>query len=145
MVELLLQNPDLVDTSDDDGFTPLHVAAHRGYSDVLNHLIRAQASVDSQTNHGHTPLITASEMGHEACVDILLASKVYTVGFRLYPMTFLQANVNATASDGCSALFAAAEYNHVECCQHLLQHQADSNLLVCTRRFVLVSPPLMLC
>ena len=100
MVELLLRLPhhQYLNKSDNEGFTPLHAAAHRGHGEVAQILIDNNASLDCTSSHGHTPLITASEMGHVACVEALLIAKVESM-YKECPMRYC---VDAGKCQRCS-------------------------------------------
>lgn len=50
----------------------LHEAAERGYVCIINLLVGAGASVNTQTSKGDTPLIIATRRGHLPAVEILL-------------------------------------------------------------------------
>jgi hypothetical protein len=53
---LLEGNPDLVFSKDNDGRTPLHLAAMKGYKDVAALLLANKAEVNAKDNKGQTPL-----------------------------------------------------------------------------------------
>jgi protein phosphatase 1 regulatory subunit 12A len=56
------------------GATPLHVAAAKGYTKVLNLLLAARADVDRQDNDGWTPLHAATYWGQKEAAKILVTS-----------------------------------------------------------------------
>ena len=56
MAEVLLGAGAQVDTQNNDGKTPLHLAAHRGQTAVAEVLLGAGANVGIQTNGGWTPI-----------------------------------------------------------------------------------------
>ena len=53
---LLKDNPDLVFSKDNDGKTPLHLAAVYGHKDVAELLLANKAEVNAKDNDGDTPL-----------------------------------------------------------------------------------------
>ncbi|KAJ1910564.1 Glycerophosphocholine phosphodiesterase [Tieghemiomyces parasiticus] len=67
-------------STDEDGETPLHLAARGGHVGILKLLVRAEASSDgavADLNHqdaryGWTPLEVAAREGHLACVQLLI-------------------------------------------------------------------------
>lgn len=63
-----------VDITDNDGMTPLHRAAVKGFVEIGQLLIRHGASVTRQDERGWTPLHIAAMRGHEAMVAMLLQS-----------------------------------------------------------------------
>src|SRR6185503_395937 len=75
--ELIKNNPDLVASKDEDGFTPLHLAAANGYKGMVEFLLTTKAEVNSKDNAGSTPLhqATAAEGQHGDLVEVLLAHK----------------------------------------------------------------------
>jgi ankyrin repeat protein len=57
--DALTRNPSLIRAIDIDGSTPLHVAAYRGYPEMVDLLISAGAEIDSLDKRGWTPLARA--------------------------------------------------------------------------------------
>src|ERR1700686_2645453 len=72
---LIKNNPDLVFSKDEDGFTPLHLAAANGYKGMVEFLLTNKAEVNSKDNAGSTPLhqAAAAEGQHSDLVEVLLA------------------------------------------------------------------------
>ena len=54
-----------------DGETPLCVAAHNGYLDIVNFLIQKKADINQALLDGTTPLAVAKEQGHMEIVELL--------------------------------------------------------------------------
>lgn len=61
-----------VNSSNVDGFTPLHVAALHGHAGLTGLLIRHGANVNARTNQSATPLHLATQNSHIQVVRILL-------------------------------------------------------------------------
>ena len=62
---------------DENGETPIHVAAKEGHLDILELLLTKTNNVNdlkAQDNEGKTPLHHAAENGHHEIVKILIAS-----------------------------------------------------------------------
>uniref|UniRef100_A0ACD5UQV8 Uncharacterized protein n=1 Tax=Avena sativa TaxID=4498 RepID=A0ACD5UQV8_AVESA len=58
---------------DYDGRTSLHVAASRGYEDIIRFLIQRGANVNSIDKYGSSPLLTAVKSGHDRIISLLVA------------------------------------------------------------------------
>ncbi|KAK2994259.1 hypothetical protein RJ640_013158 [Escallonia rubra] len=57
---------------DYDGRSPLHLAASRGYEDIVLFLIQEGVDINIPDNFGNTPLLEAIKSGHEKVVYILV-------------------------------------------------------------------------
>jgi ankyrin repeat protein len=57
-----------VESKDEDGRTPLSLAAEKGHESVIKQLIERGADLESKDKYGLTPLSWAAENGHEAVV-----------------------------------------------------------------------------
>jgi hypothetical protein len=61
MVKMLLKrDPDLVFTKDNEGATPLHMAALGGHTDIAEFLLANKADINANDNNGQTPLDCAA-------------------------------------------------------------------------------------
>ena len=60
VAESLLDNAADVHHTNDDGDTPLHLAAWHGELDIAKLLIQKEAAVDRRNNFGETPLFLAN-------------------------------------------------------------------------------------
>ena len=63
-----------VDTKDDMGMTPLHVAAWYGHKEIAELLIDAGADANATTYWGSTPLHVAAQDGHKEIAELLIAA-----------------------------------------------------------------------
>ena len=66
LVKLLVENGANVNTKNDSGKTPLHLAAFWGHNEVAKYLIEKNADVNATTNKGRTALELAALYGHSA-------------------------------------------------------------------------------
>lgn len=94
---LLKDNPALVSTKDNDGFTALHYAALNGQYAIAKLLLANKADVNAENNHGDSPLHSAAAFGDIDVVELLLANK---------------ADVNAKNNHGDTPLESAAALGH---------------------------------
>ncbi|MGH9675514.1 MAG: ankyrin repeat domain-containing protein, partial [Candidatus Acidiferrum sp.] len=101
-----------VNAKDNDGLTPLHLAAVFGNKDVVELLLASKADVNAKANNGDTPLHFAAASGHKEVAELLLASK---------------AEVNATDEDGDTPLHYAAFKGHKDVAELLLASKAEVN------------------
>jgi ankyrin repeat protein len=68
---LLIEAGADINKADDDGVTPLYIAAELGQEAIVRALIEAGADVNKATDNGWTPLSIAAQEGHTAIVQIL--------------------------------------------------------------------------
>src|SRR6266478_249224 len=109
---LLKDNPDLVSSKDKDGYTPLHLAAVEGHTDVVKYLLAGKADVNALDKDDETPLHLAAFKGHKDVVELLLTSR---------------ADVNAKADDGTTPLHLATQKDHKDMASLLLASNANVN------------------
>ena len=67
-----------------NGFAPLHLAAHGGYAAVVEQLLAAGAAGAAAANHGTTPKDLAEDRGGE-CLAMFVAAeeKVHSIAFAM--------------------------------------------------------------
>ncbi|KAK7065169.1 hypothetical protein SK128_006956, partial [Halocaridina rubra] len=79
-LEVLLSDSrgrDLVDFSDRSDNSPLHMAAHHGYVNIINALLEAGSKIDNKNEDGETALHLAAEAGQVKVVrELVKKSKV---------------------------------------------------------------------
>jgi ankyrin repeat protein len=68
---LLLENGAKANALDNDGVTPLHVAAGMGYRDLAELLLSNGAAVNAEDNKHETPLRSALVQGYDNVVNLL--------------------------------------------------------------------------
>jgi uncharacterized protein len=112
--DLIKNDPNLVFSKDEDGFTPLALAAANGYEDMVKLLLTTKADANSRDNTGSTPLHQAAMIGsqHSDIVELLL-----THG----------ADVNAPDRHGLTPLHYAALVDNIKAVKILLTHAAKAN------------------
>lgn len=75
VAEWLLRAGADIDLPDDNGFTPLHYAAHSGFLPLVKLLLERGANPNARTsNELRTPLHLAAAMGHTAVLAVLMAN-----------------------------------------------------------------------
>ncbi len=90
-----------VNLPDEQGMTPLHIAAREGLTETVKLLLTVpDIQPNLASNNGWTPLHIAARLGHADIVDALL--------------TMPNINVNSVNSDGWSALHWAAWHGFTE-------------------------------
>lgn len=92
------------------GYTALHLAALRGYTRLMEHLLSAGADIHASDNKGNTPLHAAAKHGCSATVRLLLSAG---------------ADIHARNNRGYTPLHIAALQGHFACCDTLLQAGAN--------------------
>ncbi|XP_024521068.1 potassium channel KOR2-like [Selaginella moellendorffii] len=96
--------------SDYIGKTPLHLAASKGYDDIVSLLLREGADVNALDNIGNSPLLEAIKGGHDYTASILVER-----GARL----------NLTYPG--NMLIRAVVKNNLELLKRLINHGVDPN------------------
>ena len=110
VIALLEKEPDLVMVPDACGLMPMHWAAARGKSQVVELLLAGGAAADPLSNReGWTPMQRAAANGYTDVVSILLAHG---------------ADANALAQDGRSMLQRANTDGHFEIAKLLVRYGA---------------------
>ncbi|KAL8569625.1 hypothetical protein ACOMHN_057192 [Nucella lapillus] len=111
-VSALLQAfPKMAESTDENGWTPLHIAADGGEVGLIRRLTSSGGeNLDVETPTGYTPTHLAARNGHSAAIKILNA---------------LGASVDCTTVDKQTPLHLAAATGQVECVKCLVASGAD--------------------
>ena len=114
-VEDLLRMGADVNLPNDQGTTPLHLAATYSRSDVASRLIASGAQINSQDRHGRTPLHCAVASGAKGVFQSLITNR--------------NLNTNHQSVDGTTALMLAARHLNNDILNDMLRVDANANLL----------------
>ena len=102
------ENPEIINTPNERGFSPLILACYSGNESVASYLIE-KANIDYVSNEG-TALMAAVVKGNLKLVNLLLDKK---------------ANPNLTNKQGTTALIYAVQFKNPEIVALLLKHNAS--------------------
>lgn len=112
------ESPD-IDMKDQEGSTPLHMAAMHGQKDVAYFLLEQGAQVESQNKAGMTPLHMASRSGSaEVAMLLLQQSKLQKEA----------KHIDSTDKEGATPLHTAADHGKKKVAQVLLDKRAQVQL-----------------
>ena len=113
-------NPELINETDEEGQTPLHITAAKGHSACLERLLEINTEkVNARNNSGETALHLAVYNGHVGC---------------LRPLIEYGANLNATNRNGETALHIATKINISEGRQQWADMGRDINEILSSGR-----------
>ena len=113
IVQYLLQHGADLHKADNNGVSPLFVAAQGGYLPVVRLLVEQGANKDETDNSGNSPLFVAAQKGHLGVVRYLVEQG---------------ADKDKAASDGCNPLLVAAMRCHLPVLRYLLEQGADKDM-----------------
>lgn len=102
-----------VDQRDNDGFTPLIVAAQEGRHNVVRFLLEHGAQISMASYAGCTALIMTAIHGQPVVATALLDAC---------------ADVNTSDINGCTALYCAANHGHLSVAKILLKNGAQVSI-----------------
>lgn len=110
--ELMKQNPDIINQTNESGFTPLILACYRSNMEVAKFLIDNVKDVNYKSSEG-TALAGLAVKYNRDLVEQLLNKK---------------ANPNIVDSTGSTPLFWAVKFGNTELVELLLAHKADKSI-----------------
>lgn len=116
-VKILVSRGADVNAVNNDGYTPLHLAAMSGYPDKARFLLEHGAKLQALTKSGATPLHLAAERRRfdPVLLDLLVGPPDAS-------------NVNVRDAEGRTPLWRAADAENAEAVKWLIDHGANPNL-----------------
>ncbi|GIY77673.1 ankyrin repeat, PH and SEC7 domain containing protein secG [Caerostris extrusa] len=95
-----------METVDERGWTPIHLAAAHGHSEVVKYLAAEGAHLAALDPSSYTALHLSAMNGHKNCVEVLLPMGV---------------DIDSITAEGFTPLHLAVMNNHLDCIQTLLR------------------------
>lgn len=142
---LIKKNPDLVNSKDTNGDTPLHISTFYEHMKITELLVKKRADVNAANVYGMTPLHYAMRKKNLDLIGLLLKNGADINCRNVWGMTPLYraagsgfikgvqflfqqgANINLQNKYGKSPLHAAVSNGHQEIIELLLKHRAKIN------------------
>lgn len=109
----LEHNPDLVNTRDARGFTPLIFATYLGQGAITKLLVEQGARIDDKDASGNTALMGVCFKGHTEMINYLIDHG---------------ADVNKSNTSGVTPLIFSSIYNQANSVRLLIRHNADVSI-----------------
>lgn len=106
------KDPTLINSIDQNKFSPLILACYRENIEVAKFLITHVANINYSSDMG-TALMAATYKNQVALVQLLLENK---------------ADVNATDAEGTTPLMLAVQFKNIELTKLLLKYKADKSI-----------------
>jgi len=110
---LLKADPNLLNSTRENGDTPLHFAAYAGHKDIVQYLLSKNAQIDQTNNGNATALIYAVYFGHKEVAEVLLAEG---------------AECNSADFSGRTSLHYAASNDRLDIVQILIENGAEIDM-----------------
>lgn len=110
--ELMKQNPDIINQTNESGFSPLILACYRGNVEVAKFLMDNVKDINYKSQEG-TALAGLSVKYNKDLVEYILTKN---------------ANPNITDATGSTPLFWAVKFGNKELAELLLKHKADKSI-----------------
>ncbi len=127
MKKLITANPKWVNSKDEYGFTPLHVASRCGHVKIVELLLTNKSNVNAKTKHGVTPLYAAVPIVEDPDVKWSLdnVTKIFLLLLKH------GADANAHNDSDQTILHRAVESGLLPLVKLLIQHGASINAEIC--------------
>lgn len=106
------QNPSVINSKNDSGYSPLMLATYHGKENVVRFLVDKVKNIDDDSKYG-TPLMAAAVKGYTTIAKLLID---------------YNANVNSKDGTGTTALHYATMFKFYEIASYLLEKNADATL-----------------
>lgn len=107
----MVHDPEIINSRNDQGYSPLILASYRGNVDVAHFLIKNVSDINGNSPMG-TPLMAAVVKGNKEIVLALLEKN---------------ADPNLTDANGTTALIYAVQFKNAAIIKLLLSHKADKS------------------
>lgn len=111
--QFLIAHGEAVDSSNDEGQTPLHKAAYYGYQKMVELLLIHEANINATDNNHKTPLHVAIVQNHPEVAQFFVEKG---------------ANLNAQTQEGWTPLQLAIFYQQPELARLIIQQDADIHI-----------------
>ena len=111
--ELVQLDSKVLETIDENGFSPLIFSCYRGNNEVAEYIINKKVDLNYVSQEG-TALMAATVKGNVKLVDILLKNN---------------ANPDLTNEKGITALMYAIQFKNIQIIKLLLENKADKEIL----------------
>lgn len=139
------QNKDLINTKDEEGFGPLHVASVEGYSEIVRFLVASGANINGKGMYGWAPLHMAVKFNQTKIVKLLLELKAdpdirmdwgntplhnaaYEGNQEIASLLIREGvEIDVMDDEGNTPLHGAASRGHIEMTKFLIEQGADPN------------------
>ncbi|XP_076299534.1 ankyrin repeat domain-containing protein 49-like [Lasioglossum baleicum] len=112
---LITKNPELLESTDNDGYTPLHRACYGNHVEVVEYLLQAGAKINSKTMDDWQPLHSACCWNNVEAAAVLIANG---------------ADINAKSKGDQTPLHLVSASSHNSRSLQLLLLHPDTNPLV---------------
>ena len=99
-----------IESSTEEGFTPLHIASQEDHLDIIKYLVENGANIESKTNDRLTPLHIACLSGYIKIVKYLIENG---------------ASIESEEKSGFTSLHIACLYNEIEIVKYLIEKGAN--------------------
>ena len=106
---LINKNPEIINTKNENGFTPLMLACYKGNVAVAKFLIEKSKTINTSSDMG-TPLMASIVKGNNVIAELLLQKG---------------ANPDLTDNKGTTALMYATQFQNIDAVKLLLKYKAD--------------------
>lgn len=107
--KIVNKDPEIINTKNSNGFTPLILACYKGNVAVVKFLIENSKTINTSSDMG-TPLMACVVKGSNEILELLLQKG---------------ADPNLTDSKGTTALMYAAQFQNIDAIKLLLKHKAE--------------------